>query len=91
MAWICDKDNGGLSWFVSEIRRFAIEKYIWEGQKNMSTYYKLELRTYCSSPVLNWDVMLKMTGIVLDLMTDIDMHQFIEKGMGDVASYIEQR
>lgn len=83
MAWICDKDNGGLSWFVSEIRRFAIEKYIWEGQKNMSTYYKLELRTYCSSPVLNWDVMLKMT--------DIDMHQFIEKGMGGVVSYIEQR
>ena len=57
----------------------------------MSTYYKLELRTYCSSPVLNWDVMLKMTDIVLDLMTDIDMHQFIEKGMGDVVSYIEQR
>lgn len=41
--------------------------------------------------MLNWDVMLKMTDIVLDLMTDIDMHQFIEKGMGGVVSYIEQR
>ena len=44
-------------------------------------YYGLESYHYFSSPGLSWDVILKMTKIVLHIISDIDMHLFIEKGM----------
>ena len=44
-------------------------------------YYGLDPCHYFSSPGLSWDAMLKMTGIKLELISDIDMHLFIEKGM----------
>ena len=44
-------------------------------------YYGLDLCHYFNSPELSWDAMLKMTGIELDLISDSDMHLFIEKGM----------
>ena len=40
-------------------------------------YYKLDPCHYFTSPGLSWDAMLKMTNIKLELMTDIDMFQFI--------------
>ena len=43
-------------------------------------YYKQDLTHYFTSPGLSCDAMLKMTGIKLELMTDVDMFQFIEKG-----------
>ena len=54
-------------------------------------YYKLDPCHYFSSPGLSWDSMLKMTKIELELMTDIDMYQFIEKGMRGGISYINHR
>ena len=44
-----------------------------------------------TSPGLSWDAMLKMTDIKLELMVDIDMFQFIEKGMRGGISYIANR
>ena len=54
-------------------------------------YYKLDPCHYLTSPGLSWDAMLKMTSIKLELMTDIDMFQFIEKGMRGGISYIANR
>ena len=57
----------------------------------MPQYYKVDPAHYFTSPGLSWDAMLKMTGIKLELMTDVDMFQFIEKGMRGGISYISHR
>ena len=54
-------------------------------------YYKLDPCYYFTSPGLSWDAMLKMTNIELELMTDVDMFQFIEKALRDGVSYIANR
>ena len=60
-------------------------------RKTCLKYYKLDPCHYFTSPGLSWDAMLKMTDIKLELMTDIDMFQFIEKGMRGGISYIANR
>ena len=50
-------------------------------RKTCLEYYKLDPCHYFTSPGLSWDAMLKMTDIKLELITDIDMYQFIERGM----------
>ena len=79
---------------------------IWNAFKmnSMGDYHDLHLKTdvllladvldpchYFSSPGLSWDAMLKMTWIEIELIHDIDMHLFIEKGMRDSISYIAKR
>ena len=54
-------------------------------------YYKLDPARYFTSPGLSWDAMLKMTDTKLELMTDIDMFQFIEKALRGGISYIANR
>ena len=51
-------------------------------------YYGLDPCHYFSSPGLSWDVMLKITAIELELISNIDMYLFIEKGMRGGISYI---
>ena len=60
-------------------------------RKTSMQYYKLDPCHYFTSTGLSWDAMLKMTDIKLELMTDIDMFQFIEKGMCGGVSYIANR
>ena len=57
-------------------------------RKTCMQYYKLDPCHYFTNPGLSWDAMLKMTNIKLELMSDIDMFQFIEKGMHGGVSYI---
>ena len=57
-------------------------------RKTCMQYYKLDP---CHYPGLSWDAMLKMTNSKLELMTDIDMFQFIEKGMHGGVGYIANR
>ncbi|CAH3032235.1 unnamed protein product [Porites lobata] len=54
-------------------------------------YYKLDPAYYFTSPALAGLMLLlllKMTGIKLELMLDVDQYQFIEKGMRGGISYI---
>ena len=60
-------------------------------RKTCLQYYKLDPCHYFTSPGLSWDAMLKMTNIKLELMVDIDMFQFVEKGMCVGVSYIANR
>ena len=55
----------------------VFEKFI----KICFNYYGLDPCHYFSSSKFSWNAMLKMTGIKLDLISDIDMHLFIEKAM----------
>ena len=60
-------------------------------RKTCLQYYKLDSCHYFTSLGLSWDTMLKMTNIKLELMTDVDMFQFIEKGMHGGVSSIGNR
>ena len=60
-------------------------------RKTCLQYYKLDPCHYFTSPSLSWDAMLKMTNIKLELMVDINMYQYIEKGMHGGVSYIANR
>ena len=54
-------------------------------------FCKLDPYHYFSSPGLNWDAMLKMTGVKLKKITDIDMYLFIKKGLRGRMTYIAKR
>ena len=54
-------------------------------------FYKLNPCHYVSSPGLSWDAMLKMAGVKLGKIFDIDMYLFIEKGLRGGISYIAKR
>ena len=54
-------------------------------------YYGLDPCYYFSSPGLSWDAILKMAGIQLEKINNIDVHLFLEKGMRGGISYISKR
>ena len=60
-------------------------------RKTCKQDYDLDSCHYFTSPGLSWDAMLKMTNIKLELLTDVDMFQFIEKGMRGGISYFTNR
>ena len=41
--------------------------------------YKLDPAHFITAPGLSWGVFLKMTGVKLELMTDLDMNLFIDR------------
>ena len=54
-------------------------------------YYGLNPCHYFSSSGLSWAAMLKMTGVKLDKISNIDKYLFIEKGLRGGISYIGKR
>ena len=54
-------------------------------------FYGLDPRHYFSFPELSWDAMLKMTGVKLENILNIDKYLFIEKGLRGGISYIAKR
>ena len=65
---------------------------VFERFRKMSMKYcRLDPCHYLSRPGLSWDAILKMTVVKLDLMSDIDMQEFIEEGLGGGISYIAKR
>ena len=53
--------------------------------------YKLDPAHYFTAPGLTWDACLKMTGVNLELLSDIDMLLMIEKGIRGGVSMISTR
>ena len=65
---------------------------VFENFRKMSKEtYGLDPIHYYSLPGLSWDAMLKYTGVELDLVTDIDMYQMVEKGIRGGISQISHR
>ena len=60
-------------------------------RKTCLEFYKLDPCHYFTSPGLSWDAMLKMTNIKLELISDVDMFLFIEKGLCSGINYIANR
>ncbi len=60
-------------------------------RKMCITHYKLDAAHYFSSPGLAWDAMLKMTGVELELMCDIEQHTLIEKAVRGGISVISRK
>lgn len=60
-------------------------------RKTYLLYYQLDPAHYFTSPGLSWDATLIMTVIKLEIMHDVDMFQFVEKGMRGGNSHIAHR
>ena len=43
--------------------------------------YGLDAAHFYTAPGLAWQAALKMTGMQLELLTDPDMHLYVEKGL----------
>ena len=54
-------------------------------------FYGLDPCHYFSSPGLSWDAMLKMTGVKLEKISDIDKYLFIENYLKGGISYVVKR
>ena len=54
-------------------------------------YYQLDPCHFFSSAGLSWNAMLKMAEVKLEIIPDLDMHLFVEKGMRGGISYIAKR
>ena len=53
--------------------------------------FDLDPLHYYSLPGLSWDAMRKCTDVKLDLITDTDMYQMVEKGMCGGINNISHR
>lgn len=65
---------------------------VFESFRNIgANQYSIDPAHYLTLPAYAWDVMLKKTGVTLKLLTDVDMHIFIERSKRGGVSVISQR
>lgn len=65
---------------------------VFENFRDLSLlHYQLDPCHFFTSPGLAWQACLKMTGVELELLTDLDMHLFMEKGIRGGISMITHR
>ena len=65
---------------------------VFEQFRNTSMcHYGLDPAHYFTAPGMSWDALLKKTGVELELLTDIDQHLFIEKGIRGGISMVSKR
>ena len=53
--------------------------------------YELDPAHYCTLPAFTWDAMLKYTRVELELLTDVDMLLFVERGIRGGLSQCSHR
>ncbi|KAL9982399.1 hypothetical protein ACROYT_G004435 [Oculina patagonica] len=53
--------------------------------------YGLDPANYYTTPGLSWDALLKKTGVELELLTDYEMHLFVERGLRGGISMVSKR
>ena len=89
-----DYEHAQRMWKLAQCRTFGDyhDLYLWtdvallsdvfENFRTMAlTDYKLDPAHYISTPGLSWDAAMKSTRTSLELLTDIDMHLFVEAGI----------
>jgi len=54
-------------------------------------HYGLDPAHYFSAAGMSWDTLLKMTKVELELLTDIDVHLFMEKGLRGGVCMVSKR
>ena len=65
---------------------------VFEKFRNSSlTNYGLYPGHYLGAPALSWNVMLNMSKIELEFISDADMYFFFVRGMKDGVSYVSKR
>jgi hypothetical protein len=65
---------------------------VFETFRNMSMKrYDLDPAHYYTAPGMSWDSLLKKTRVNLELLTNIDMHLFFEKGLRGGISMVSHR
>ena len=72
-------DVCGLADVFEKFRSVCLEKY------------ELDPVYYYTAPGLSWDAMLKKTGITIELITDLEMYKFFEKGIRGGLSVQKRR
>jgi hypothetical protein len=65
---------------------------IWENFRSVCyNVYKLDCEYYYTAPSLSYDAMLKHTKIEIELLTDLEMFEFVESGIRGGVSQISKR
>ena len=76
-----DKNMGAYHDLYLEMDMLLLADVLMRYRRNGFSKYGLDPAHYLTTPGYSWDALLKMTKIKLELLTDYDMHMFIEQGM----------